>query len=73
MDVIKAIAEACSLPISSINSESKLTDPLEWDSLAQLMIVASLEEEIGRDLTPEEFELSRSCSGICKILKETSS
>tara|TARA_A100001388_G_C28762898_1_gene498853 strand:+ start:2152 stop:2361 length:210 start_codon:yes stop_codon:yes gene_type:complete len=68
MNAKDIISEACGLSQSQITVNSKLSDPIEWDSLAQLMIIASIEEHIGRDLTMDEFEQSRSYLGVEKLL-----
>ena len=68
MDAKDIISQACGLSASLITEKSKLSDPVEWDSLAQIMIIASIEEQIGRDLTMDEFEQSRSFLGVESLL-----
>ena len=70
MNAQEIISQACGLPLSNITLESKLSDPIEWDSLAQIMIIGSIEESIGRELSPNEFEEARSFKGVENLLKQ---
>lgn len=70
MSAQEIISQACGLPLSNITQKSKLSDPVEWDSLAQIMIIGSIEESIGRELTSNEFEEARSFIGVENLLKQ---
>tara|TARA_Y100000589_G_scaffold133494_1_gene127515 strand:+ start:227 stop:451 length:225 start_codon:yes stop_codon:yes gene_type:complete len=62
------ISEASGISHDNITNLSKLGDPVEWDSLAQLMIVSSLEDFLSRDLEIDEFERAKTYEGINEIL-----
>ena len=62
------ISEASGISQDNITNLSKLGDPVEWDSLAQLMIVSSLEDFLSRDLEIDEFERAKTYEGINEIL-----
>ena len=46
-------------------------DVTQWDSLAHLTIVASLEQEFGISIRPEESRKLRSIDAICAYLSTT--
>jgi acyl carrier protein len=47
-------------------------DVAPWDSLAHLNIVASLEQEFGIQISPEESRKLRSISKICAFISRSS-
>lgn len=46
-------------------------DVARWDSVAQLDIIASLEQEFGIPISPEESRKLRSIDAICAFLSRT--
>ena len=70
MKSLQIVSQATGLAESMLDEDSKLGSPPEWDSLAQLMVIGKIEEQIKRDLTTEEFQQSSSVKGIRAILNE---
>ena len=68
MDASDLIAEAGGISKDKITNTCRLGDPVEWDSLAQLMIISSLEDFLSRDLNIEEFERAKTYEGIKDLL-----
>ena len=69
MNASDLIAEASGISKDKITNTSRLGEPVEWDSLAQLMIISSLEDFLSRDLNLDEFELSKTYLGINDLLE----
>lgn len=68
MNASDLIAEASGISQDKITNTCRLGDPVEWDSLAQLMIISSLEDFLSRDLNIEEFEQAKTYVGIKDLL-----
>lgn len=45
--IIKVITEVLELPEGTITADTLIKDVEQWDSLAQVMIIGALEEELG--------------------------
>ncbi len=68
MNASDLIAEASGISQDKITNTCRLGEPVEWDSLAQLMIISSLEDFLSRDLNIEEFERAKTYEGIKDLL-----
>ena len=69
MNASDLIAEASGISKDEITNKSRLGEPVEWDSLAQLMIISSLEDFLSRDLNLDEFEQAKTYLGINDLLE----
>ncbi len=66
--VREIVAEMTALPIDSITSRSSPKLHKEWDSLAQVNIVVSLEQEFGHQFSPDQIERMVSVEKIVEVL-----
>jgi acyl carrier protein len=62
------VAEMTMLPLESITPGSSPQLHSEWDSLAQVNIVVSLEQEFGRQFSPSQTERMVSVEKIVEVL-----
>ncbi|HEY5130054.1 MAG TPA: acyl carrier protein [Bradyrhizobium sp.] len=66
--VREIVAEMTALPIESITAQSSPKLHKEWDSLAQVNIVVSLEQEFGCQFSPDQIEHMVSVEKIVEVL-----
>lgn len=52
--VITLIEETLNVPAGTITEDTKIADVEQWDSLAHVMIIGALEEQLGITLPLEE-------------------
>ena len=52
--VIVLIEETLNVPAGTITEDTKISDVEQWDSLAHVMIIGALEEQLGITLPLEE-------------------
>lgn len=70
-DRVKAIlADVLMMDGSMINGQSSMDTIERWDSLAQIDLVAALEEEFGVTFEVDEFETMTSFTEIVETLSE---
>lgn len=66
------VAQMTRLPVERITAEASPKTVEEWDSLAQVNIVLSLEQEFGARFLPDEIERMTSVKGIGAVLSDWS-
>lgn len=66
--VCAVVAETLNLPVGQVNGDTRQGSPSNWDSMAQLSIVLSLEQEFGVSLSPEQVEAMTSVHAIVREL-----
>lgn len=62
------VAEVSEVEIERVSLQSSPDNLEEWDSLAQVNIVLSLEQEFGRQFSPEQIEYMASVEKILEVL-----
>jgi acyl carrier protein len=62
------VAEMTMLPFQSVTANSSPQLHPEWDSLAQVNIVVSLEQEFGRQFSQDQIECMVSVEKIVEML-----
>ena len=62
------VAEMTTLPFQSVTANSSPQLHPEWDSLAQVNIVVSLEQEFGRQFSQDQIECMVSVEKIVEML-----
>jgi acyl carrier protein len=68
---VKAImADLFLIDPSEIGSDTSMESQEQWDSLAQIDLIAALEEEFGVMFEVEDFELMTDLSAIMETLAE---
>jgi len=69
LEKVRAIvAEVSEVEAERVTLQSSPDNLEEWDSLAQVNIVLSLEQEFGRQFSPEQIEYMASVEKILEIL-----
>lgn len=63
------VADVLGTPVDRINEDTSQETLGDWDSLAHLNIVLSLESRFGVKLSPAEIEQIRSVPAIVELLK----
>lgn len=66
---VKLIASALNLDPAGISPKTALGIAPQWDSLAHMRIILALEEEIKRQLTPEEIISITTFNDVKKVLQ----
>lgn len=66
------VAQMTRLPVERITAEASPKVIEQWDSLAQVNIVLSLEQEFGVFFLPEQIEGMTSVKGIVDVLTSAS-
>jgi acyl carrier protein len=61
------VAEITEVEVERVTSQSSPANLEEWDSLAQVNIVLSLEQEFGRQFSPDQIERMVSVEKIVEI------
>jgi len=62
------VAEITEVEVERITLQSSPDNLEEWDSLAQVNIVLSLEQEFGRQFSPDQIERMVSVEKIVEVL-----
>ena len=62
------VAEITEVEVERITLQSSPANLQEWDSLAQVNIVISLEQEFGRQFSPDQIERMMSVEKIVEML-----
>ena len=70
--VRRTVAANLNLPLDRVGPDAGIDSLPEWDSMAHLMLVLSLEQEYGRQFTPEEIENLKSIKAIVDFIDTTS-
>lgn len=65
--IIKVIEDVLMLPSGSITESTKVEDIAEWDSLAHVMIIGELEQQLGIYISLED---AIQISGVDEIFKK---
>lgn len=52
--VLRLIEEILQVPEGTVTPETKIADVEEWDSLAHVMIIGALEEQLGIEIPLDE-------------------
>lgn len=68
LQVRALVAATLNVSLSEVNGETGQGHPSQWDSLAQLSIILSLEQELGVSLAPEQVEAMTSVGAIVREL-----
>ena len=68
--VREIVAEMTALPIESITLRSSPQLHKEWDSLAQVNIVVSLEQEFDFQFSPDQIDRMVSVEKIVEVIAE---
>lgn len=63
------VADALSLPHSDVTAQTGLATHPAWDSLAHMRIVLSVEEALGRQLTPDEIVSIMTAQDVAVLLE----
>jgi acyl carrier protein len=66
--VLYIVAEITEVEVERITLQSSAANLEEWDSLAQVNIVLSLEQEFGRQFSPDQIERMVSVEKIVEAL-----
>lgn len=66
------VAQMTRVPVERITAEASPKVIEQWDSLAQVNIVLSLEQEFGIFFLPDQIERMTSVKGIVEVLTLTS-
>lgn len=61
------VAEITEVEVERVTAQSSPANLEEWDSLAQVNIVLSLEQEFGRQFSPDQIERMVSVEKIVEI------
>ena len=70
--VRRIVANTLNLPLDSVPAEAHMGSLAEWESMAHLMLVLSLEQEFERQFSPEEVESMKGIPEIVARLKASS-
>ena len=62
------VAEVSEVEVERVSLQSSPANLEEWDSLAQVNIVLSLEQEFGHQFSPEQIERMVSVEKIIEVL-----
>jgi acyl carrier protein len=62
------VAEVSEVDVAHVSLQSSPDNLEEWDSLAQVNIVLSLEQEFGHQFSPEQIESMVSVEKILEVL-----
>ena len=57
------------LPLDRVSPDAAMNSLPEWDSMAHLMLVLSLEQEFVKQFTPEEIENLKSVKAIVDFIE----
>ena len=70
---LEALKEAIEAEDKDINMEDRFKEYEEWDSLAQLSLIAALDEAFGVEIEDEDFQKLETVSDLFNAVKERSS
>lgn len=66
---VRLLAQALQLDSSAVDDSTALGVSPQWDSLAHLRLVLALEEQLGRQLTPQAIVALNNLEDIVALLK----
>ncbi len=69
-NVFKAVSQIMGVPVETLNEKSSQYTVGYWDSLKQMNLILSIEEEFSVSLSDEEIMKISSIKDIIKLLKE---
>jgi acyl carrier protein len=64
----RLLAEATDAAVAAVPDDARIGSFERWDSLAHMRLLLALEEQIGRQLDPDETETIESLEDIVTIL-----
>ncbi|MGO4836638.1 acyl carrier protein [Rhizobiaceae sp. 2RAB30] len=67
--LVALFAETLNLPSEAIRDDISPNNTVQWDSLANLLLIASIEETYEIDLTADELEAMRDFGMVRTLLK----
>lgn len=67
--LVELFAETLNLPSAAIRDDTSPSNTAQWDSLANLLLIAGIEETFEIDLTTAELEAMRDVGMIRAVLK----
>ena len=70
---LEALKEAIEAEDKEINMEDRFKEYEEWDSLAQLSLIAALDEAFGVEIEDEDFQKLETVNDLFNAVKERSS
>lgn len=70
-ELLSLIAEVLGLPSLSLNDNSTIANPPEWDSFAQIAIMLEVEKHTNTRFSPEEISEINSVGKIVAFLRLT--
>jgi acyl carrier protein len=70
--VRQIVANTLNLPLDRVPADAHMGSLAEWESMAHLMLVLSLEQEFGQQFSPEEVESMKGIPEIVARLKASS-
>ena len=68
--IYEIISRIIKAPISKINVNSKSSDFVKWDSIAQVKIFVSIEKLIKKKIDPKHMEKLRSIKNIINFINK---
>ena len=68
--VRQIVANTLNLPVEQVSDDAGADSFSEWDSMAHLMLVLSLEQEFSRQFSPADVERMKSVGSIVALLKQ---
>lgn len=70
---LNLLKEALEIEDQDITMDQTLRDFDEWDSLAQLSLIAALDEEFGVAIEDEDFQKLQTVGDLFKVVQEQAS
>lgn len=70
MNAIEFIAQATSVDPELLNAHTDASNLLQWDSLAHMRLILSLEEQTGRNITATELAALMSVAAVQRWLDD---
>lgn len=67
--LVELFAETLNLPSEAIRDDTSPTNTVQWDSLANLLLIAGIEEAFEIDLTTAELEAMRDVGMVRALLR----
>ena len=69
--VRRIVANTLNLPLDRVPADAHMGSLAEWESMAHLMLVLSLEQEFGRQFSPDEVERMKGIPEIVARLESS--
>jgi acyl carrier protein len=67
-NVEQLLADVLQIPVTEVTDQLAMTDLDVWDSLKHIELIASLEEQLGVELTFDDIVAMRSVGDIKRVL-----